>query len=83
MTKLDKISKLLEGFSSIICLYPKENKRGLTLPIASTNSSLNNDWQKIGIDMWQSLHTIESQEPEIKHHRNDNDRFERSQKQRL
>ncbi len=81
MTTLDKISKLLEGFSSVICLYPKENKRKLTLPTDSISSSLNNDWQKIGVDMWQSFHTIESQKPELKHHRNDNDRFERSPKQ--
>ncbi len=71
MTKLDKISKLLEGFSSVICLYPKESERKLTVPTVSINSALNNDWRKIGNDMWYSFHTIESQEPEIKH-RNSN-----------
>lgn len=48
-------------------------KKQKKLPTDSISSSLNNDWQKIGVDMWQSFHTIESQKPELKHHRNDND----------
>jgi hypothetical protein len=77
MKKLDRIAKLLEGFSSIICLFPQENKRKLTLPTSSVKTSLNNDWQNIALDMWQSFRTIESQKIEINHRKENNEQLKR------
>jgi hypothetical protein len=75
MKKLDKIAKIIEGIASIISLYPQENKHKITLPNSSVRSSLKNDWEKIGLDMWKTYQTIEPQ-LEVKHHRNNNDRLE-------
>lgn len=82
MKKLDKIAKIIEGVASIICLYPQENKHKITLPTLSIRSSLKNDWEKIGLDMWQAYQTIEPQQLEVKQHRNNNnnDRNDRLEK---
>ena len=60
MKKLDKITKLLEGIGSVIFLYPPENKRKISLPVSAVSTSLKNDWEKIGLDMWQAFQTTGS-----------------------
>jgi len=80
MKKFDKIAKILEGIGSVLFLFPQENKRKVTLPCSSVSTSLKNDWQSVGLDMWQAFQTIESQQLETKHYRNNNDRFERHPK---
>ncbi len=77
MKTLDKIAKFLEGVASVISLYPQENKHKITLPTSSVCNSLKNDWEKIGLDMWQAYRTVESEQVEAKHHRNSNDRIEK------
>jgi hypothetical protein len=77
MKKLDKIAKILEGIASIISLYPQKNKHKITLSTTSIRNSLKNDWEKIGLDMWQAYQTIEPPQLEEKQHRNDNDRLKR------
>lgn len=81
--KLDKIAKFLEGVASVISLYPQENKHKITLPTSSVCTSLKNDWERVGLDMWKAYRTVESQQLEAKHHRNDNDRFEKHPTQHL
>ena len=77
MKRSDKLTKFLEGIGSIISLFPQENRHKVTLPTASVSASLKNDWEKIGLDMWQAYQTIESQQLDAKHHRKNNDRFDR------
>ncbi|HLB57416.1 MAG TPA: hypothetical protein VJL60_01230 [Gammaproteobacteria bacterium] len=77
MKKLNKIARFLDGVSSIICLFPQENKRQITLPTSVIYVSLKNDWEKIGADMWQAVQTIESQSLDTQQDRNNNDRFTR------
>ncbi len=78
MKKLDKIAKFLEGIASIISLYPQKNNHKITLPTSSVCSSLKNDWEKIGLNMWHVYsRTIELQQLEAKHHRINNERLEK------
>jgi len=81
MNKLDKLTKFLEGIGSLICLYPNENRRKITLPSSSIGGTLKNDWEKIGLDMWKAYRVAESQHLEAKQHRDRNDRFEKSPRQ--
>lgn len=78
MNKLDKLAKFLEGIGSLICLYPDENRRKITLPSTSICGALKNDWEKVGLDMWKASQVIESQHVAVKQHRDSNDRFEKS-----
>jgi len=79
MNKVDKLARILEGISSLICLYPNENRRKITLPSTSVCGALKSDWEKVGADMWKAYRTIESQQHlEVKQHRDRNDRFEKS-----
>ncbi|HVE43609.1 MAG TPA: hypothetical protein VNC84_00530 [Gammaproteobacteria bacterium] len=77
MKKRHKLAKILEGIGSLICLYPNENKRKITLPGSSVGNALKNDWEKVGLDMWKVSQVIESQHI-VKQHRGKNDRLEQS-----
>ena len=77
MKKAIKINKLLEGIGSILSLFPRKNERKIKLPSSSIYTLLQNDWEKIGSDMWQVVGAIESQKLEKKNNRNNNDRFEK------
>lgn len=79
MKKQNKLSKLLEGISSIICLFPQENKRKITLPNSSISNSLQKDWEKIGNDMWHAFEQIDSKQIYREH----NGRLQHSSKQRF
>ena len=61
MKKMSLITMCLEGISSIICLYPNENKRRIHMPYSSFCNGLKNDWEKIGFDMWNVCKMIDSQ----------------------
>ncbi|HEX4045018.1 MAG TPA: hypothetical protein VHZ76_05060 [Gammaproteobacteria bacterium] len=81
MKTFDNLTKFLEGIGSIICLYPKENRREIKLPSSSICGALKEDWKKVGLDMWKAYHVVDSQHLETKQHRGKDDRFERSPRQ--
>ncbi len=64
MKEVDKIAKFLERIASIISFYPQENTHKITMPTSSVCDSLKNDWEKIGLDMWQAFKTVKSQQLE-------------------
>ena len=75
-----KFSKFLEGFSSILCLFPSKNNRQINLPKFSLNHSLQNDWEKIGMDMWKACGVVESKYVKINRHKDVHEQHERRSK---
>lgn len=69
---MNKLARFLEGISSLLCLYPNENRRKITLPRSSVFDALQKDWENVGLDMWKAYQEIEA------NHKDRHDRFDRS-----
>lgn len=57
---IKKLSKFLEGFGSVLNLFPTKNTRQIILPKLIDRQSLQQDWEKIGMDMWNACGGLES-----------------------
>lgn len=76
MKILENFIKLVKRITSSIFYFPENKKRTISLPPLPINSSLNSDWEKIGLDMWNAIHKLESQKFLKNRYKDNNDRNE-------
>jgi hypothetical protein len=69
--------KLAKKINLATLLFPEEKKRTISLPSLPINASLNSDWEKIGLDMWNVINKFEADESLTNQCRDENDRKEK------